>query len=93
MPIDEEIQNLSLQFLKEVYKNSKNNIPIKKYIIGDKLGLDPTQTQIIIDLLKQRNLVNEEPNMEERPMIQSAPKLKITDEGKAIISSNEPLTH
>jgi DNA-binding MarR family transcriptional regulator len=89
MPRDEEIGNINLQFLKEVYKDSENNIPIKGYIIGNKLGLDPNQTKNIIDFLSDRGLVNMEPSTEQ---ISNASRLKITDEGKAIISSNKPLT-
>lgn len=95
MSTEEQIRSLSLQFLKEVYNNSKDNIPIKKYIIGDKLGLDPIKTKEIINYLKQRNLVNEEPTMVEKPMVQSRESrsdLQITDEGKDIISSNKLLT-
>jgi hypothetical protein len=57
---DDELRGNSLRFMREIHRLQEAGEPLKKYIIGGNLGLDPNETQSIVDSLKKDGLITEE---------------------------------
>lgn len=84
MAEDQKFKDKSLQFLNEIHKSLEAGESPKKYIIGNKLGLDPIETQGIVDYLKKNEFVRESdtPIQEKDATI-----FEITDKGRLKVNS------